>query len=465
VQKERAPAERAEQGRAARAEVPRSSHGEWQAPPDRPDPIDLLEEQATIRVPELVPIRYGRMMQSPFAFFRGAAYVMASDLAPTPTSGMRVQLCGDAHLSNFGGFGSPERALVFDLNDFDETLPGPWEWDVKRFAASLEISARERGWPARERRAIVRVGVREYRAALRDFSSLTPIALWYSRMDESTLAKDMLGQISPSASRRFERAAAKARRNDSTRAFEKLARVENGTPRIISDPPLIVPIEDLASSMPAKEIEQELLVLLKRYRETLQDDRRRLLDNYRYAHLARKVVGVGSVGTRCWIMLLVSRDGDDPLFLQCKESPPSVLERFAGKSQYRNNGQRVVEGQRLMQATSDIFLGWLHNDEGLDGVARDFYVRQLRDWKASADVATLEPETMMIYARMCGWTLARAHARSGDAIAIGSYLGAGGAFDRAMSEFAEHYADQNERDHQGLVDAVRSGLIEAVSDL
>ncbi len=459
------PAERAQRGKAARSEVPRAEHAEWHAPSKRADPIALLEEQAADRVPDLVPIRYGRMMSSPFAFFRGAAYVMASDLAKTPQSGIRVQLCGDAHLSNFGGFASPERELVFDLNDFDETLPGPWEWDLKRLAASLEIAGRDREFARRQRREIVRAAVGEYRATIRLFATMPRLQVWYSRVNETALSAQLRGQATARQAKRFGKAVTKARTKDSMRAFNKLTEVVDGQPRIVSDPPLVVPVDELFPASEAHRFEDGMQSLVDSYTSTLQGDRRRLLESYRYAHLARKVVGVGSVGTRCWILLLVGRDADDPLFLQCKEAPPSVLERFAGETEYPNHGQRVVEGQRLMQATSDIFLGWLHNEGGLDGVPRDFYVRQLWDWKTSADIATMLPETFPIYGRMCGWTLARAHARSGDSIAIGSYLGGSEAFDRALADFAERYADQNERDHRALIDAIESGRVAAETDI
>ena len=462
---ELSPAERAQLGKAARREVPRSSHGDWVLAADRPDPLGLLQEQAESRVPELVPIRYGRMSTSPFAFFRGAAYVMASDLAETPSSGIRVQLCGDAHLSNFGGFASPERDLLFDLNDFDETLPGPWEWDLKRLAASLEIAGRDRGLQPRQRRTVVRGALRQYREAMRAFAAMTKLEVWYSRMDRSVLEEAARAEASARQEQRLNKLATKARTKDSTRAFNKLTRVVDGERRIVSDPPLIVPVEELLPAADAERFEGAMESLVDSYRATLQGDRRRLLEGYRVVQVARKVVGVGSVGTRCWVILLMGRDTGDPLFLQCKEAPPSVLEGFVGATEFDNNGQRVVEGQRMMQAASDILLGWLHNEGGLDDVPRDFYVRQLWDWKVSADIATMPAETFPPYGRMCAWTLARAHARSGDAIAIGSYLGAGEEFDRALMTFAERYADQNERDHEALLAAVKSGRLQAVSDL
>jgi uncharacterized protein (DUF2252 family) len=454
------PSERAERGKAARAATPRSCHADWVTPPDRPDPIALLAAQATTRVPELVPIRYGRMAASAFAFYRGAAAVMASDLAGSPQSGIRAQLCGDAHLANFGGFASPERDLVFDLNDFDETLPGPWEWDLKRLAASIAVAGRDRGYPEATRHAIVRGGVAQYRTAMRRFAGMPVLDVWYSRLDESEVADQFRSQVGPRQLKRFDKIVVKARRKDSARAFEKLATHVDGHPRIVADPPLVIPIEELAPGTPAQELQERMGELIASYRRTLPDDRRRLLDRFDYADLARKVVGVGSVGTRAWIVLMIGRDEQDPLFLQCKEAEASVLEPFAGASELPNHGQRVVEGQRLMQAASDILLGWVRVT-GIDGQQRDFYVRQLWDWKSSADLETMEPQGMAAYARLCGWTLARAHARSGDAISIAAYVGSGDVFDRALADYSEAYADQNERDHQALLDAIASGRVVA----
>jgi uncharacterized protein (DUF2252 family) len=457
-------AERAAIGKAARAEVPRSSHGDWEPATGRPDPIALLHEQAESRVQELVPIRYGRMVASPFTFYRGAAYVMASDLADSPQSGIRVQLCGDAHLSNFGGFASPERELVFDLNDFDETLPGPWEWDVKRLAASIEVAGRSRNFGGKLRRRIVRRAVAEYREAMRRFALMKVMDVWYARMDASALKAEFGAQLAAAQVRRFEKTVAKAKVKDSTRAFNKLAYSANGDARIVSDPPLIVPVEELLPDTAAHELEATLHAMLESYANTLPGDRRGLVQRFRYADLARKVVGVGSVGTRAWVALMLGRDDSDPLFLQAKEAQPSVLAPFAGASKFKNEGQRVVEGQRVMQAASDIFLGWVHVT-GIDGEPRDFYIRQLWDWKSSADIDTMEPEMMGVYGRMCGWTLARAHARSGDAAAIGAYLGGGTSFDKAIARFADAYADQNERDHASLVDAIAGGRVEAQAGL
>jgi uncharacterized protein (DUF2252 family) len=447
-------------GRDARRQAPRSAHGAWEPAAGRPDPIELLEAQAASRVPELVPIRHGRMSASPFAFFRGAAAIMAADLAPTPASGIRVQCCGDAHLSNFGGFASPDRELVFDLNDFDETLPGPWEWDLKRLVASVAVAARERRLSRRERRAAVRGTARGYREAMRALAQWRTLDVWYARIDEAELARQVRALSGAEALARFERGTAKAKRKDSTRAFAKLAQHVDGQPRIAADPPLIVPLRDMLSAEQAADYEAAMARLIAAYRATLPADRRVLLDRFRFADMAHKVVGVGSVGTRAWILLLLGRDDADPLFLQCKEAQASVLAPHAGASRFGNQGRRVVEGQRLMQAASDIFLGWICTT-GLDGRERDFYVRQLWDWKVSADVEAMEPETLTAYGRLCGATLARAHARCGDAVAIAAYLGSGDTADRALADFADAYADQNARDHDLLLAAIEAGRLEA----
>jgi uncharacterized protein (DUF2252 family) len=459
-------AERAARGRAARAECPRAGHTALD-PPDR-DPVAILEEQAASRVPELVPIRYGRMLVSPFTFYRGAAAIMAHDLAPTPRAGLQVQLCGDAHLANFGGYASPERTLVFDLNDFDETLPGPFEWDVKRLATSFEIAGRDRGFTQAQRdRSVLRV-VRAYREAMRQFAEMTDLDVWYARLDVSQLESDLRAGRQTKATQtivdRLEKASAKARTKDSMKAFSKLTEEVDGEPRIAADPPLIVPARDLVtqSEIPIEEIIQELHATFRNYRRTLQRDRRHLLEQYRWIDLAHKVVGVGSVGTRCFIVLLMGRDNADPLFLQIKEAQRSVLEPMLGRSEFANSGQRVVEGQRLMQAASDIFLGWIHLKRTLDGPERDFYVRQLWDWKVSVDLDLILPEGLDAYARVCGWTLARAHARSGDRIAIASYLGKADTFDRAVHKFARAYADLNERDHATVRKAAQDRRITAV---
>jgi uncharacterized protein (DUF2252 family) len=456
------PAERAARGKMARAEVPRASHAEFDPGPDRPDPVALLEEQGKARLPELVPVRYGRMMVSPFTYYRGAALPMASDLATTPASGLAVQACGDAHLSNFGIFGAPDRRLVFDVNDFDETLPGPWEWDVKRLAASLEVAGRDNGFADKDRREIVTAAAAGYRQAMRSFAGMTNLDVWYARADIDQLRAELNSQIKARQRKALDKGIAKARTRDSMQEVAKLTRMVDGQPRIIADPPLLVPAEQLAENKQQWEtFQSQIADLIAKYRRTLETDRRYLLEQYDYCDLARKVVGVGSVGTRCWIVLMLGRDDSDPLFLQVKEAEESVLSRFVGTSKYANQGQRVVAGQRLMQAASDIFLGWVHIVAGLDGKDRDFYVRQLRDWKFSVDISTMVPPGMRQYGQLCGWTLARAHARSGDRIAIASYLGNSDVFDKAIAQFAVAYADQNEKDHDALVDAVKSGRIMA----
>ena len=454
-------AERVEIGKAARKQAPRAVHAEFEPSPGRPDPIALLEGQAETRVPELVPIRYGRMLVSPFAFYRGAALIMASDLARTPVSGIRAQLCGDAHLSNFGVFASAERSLVFDLNDFDETLPGPWEWDVKRLAASLAVAGRENGYTRKERKGIVRDTMGAYRTAMQQFAGMPNLAVWYARLDIEPQLAALRDQFQPKSVKRTERTLAKARTKDSMSAFSKLTREVDGEPQIISDPPLIVPVHELVPDARADEITAVVTEFIRGYRRTLQSDRRILLEQFRFVDMARKVVGVGSVGTRAWIVLLMGLDGEDPLFLQVKEAQPSVLEEFAGKSRLASAGERVVTGQHLMQASSDIFLGWRRMPTTLDGIERDFYVRQLKDWKGSAEVEQMIPQGMAAYGRFCGWTLARAHARSGDRVALAAYLGSSDAIDSAMAEFAESYADQNELDYATLVEAVKSGRLVA----
>ena len=453
------PDDRVAMGRDARANVPRESHAEWR--PGRRDPVGLLEEQAATRVPELVPIRYGRMLASPFAFFRGAALVMASDLSTTPSSGIEVQACGDAHLANFGGFASPERDLVIDVNDFDETLPGPWEWDVKRLAASLEVAGRDRGFDDRQRQSAVLASVRAYREAMRDFAQMGNLDVWYSHMDVAKLDR-WRAQASRKALKRLDKGVAKAQAKTSMRAFAKLTSRVNGSVQLVSDPPLIVPLAELVPGPDGEVVRESLRSIVRQYGKTLPLDRQRLLEGFELVDFARKVVGVGSVGTRAWILLLTGRDGQDPLFLQAKEAEASVLERFVGKSKFDNHGRRVVEGQRLMQAASDIFLGWVRA-EGIDGKTRDFYVRQLWDAKGSADIEVMAPGTLAIYAEICGWTLARAHARSGDRLAIAAYLGKGAVFDQAIGRFAALCADQNERDHQALADAVKTKRVTAES--
>ncbi len=459
-------AERAVRGKAARAEVPLESHETFDPSADRPDPIALLEEQGRSRVPELVPVRYGRMMVSPFTYFRGAALPMASDLAGTPVSGLAVQACGDAHLSNFGIFGSAERRLVFDVNDFDETLPGPWEWDVKRLAASLEVAARDNGFGGKKRRAIVTGAVSAYRQYMRLFAEMGNLAVWYAIGDVEQLREQVTSQLKARGRKSFDKGLTKARTRDSMQEVGKLTRLVDGRPKIISEPPLLVPIDQLIpEEMDRKGFESLFTDLVAKYQRTLETDRRYLLEQYEFADMAHKVVGVGSVGTRCWIVLMLGRDGADPLFLQVKEAQESVLCRYVGASKYANEGQRVVAGQRLMQASSDIFLGWQRNEAGLDQKVRDFYVRQLRDWKFSLNPEDMAPRGMRVYGQACAATLARAHARSGDRIAIAAYLGGSDRFEQAIARFAAAYADQNERDHQALLAAVASGRISAESDL
>jgi uncharacterized protein (DUF2252 family) len=458
-------AERVARGKAARAEVPRSSHASFEPAPHRPDPVKVLERQAKTRVPELVPIRYGRMLVSAFTFYRGAAMIMAGDLAATPRSGLTVQCCGDAHLSNFGVFASPERRLMFDLNDFDETLPGPWEWDVKRLAVSMLIAARDNDFAVSGQDQVVLDTVESYRTAMADFAGMNNLDVWYSHLDIEAALEELGPQLQPAQVKRTKKALAKARTKDSMSAFSKLTHVVDGEARILAEPPLIVPIHDLAQGTERDDMFEGLRELVGSYRQTLEYDRRVLLEEFHLTDIARKVVGVGSVGTRAWIALMLGRDGQDPLFLQLKEAEASVFEEFLGPSEFSNHGERVVTGQRLMQASSDIFLGWLHVAEGIDGGNRDFYGRQLKDWKGSAEVEQMKPSGLAAYGRLCGWTLARAHARSGDRIAIAAYLGKGTAFDRAIVEFSRAYAEQNERDYRALTAAVESGRITAETGL
>ena len=452
-------AERVSRGKAARSEVPRRALGEWAPPPARADPVAILEEQDKNRLQELVPIRHGRMLVSPFAFFRGAAAIMAADLADGPRTGLLAQLCGDAHLSNFGIFAAPDRRLTFNVNDFDETLPGPFEWDLKRLVASFDVAGRERGLGRKARARISAAVARSYREAMRDFASMRTLDLWYARIDVDDLARQFVEQASTKEAKRLERNLAKARTKDSLRAFSKLTHLVDGERRIVSDPPLIVPIDELPES--ERPLAHESVDrVIGDYRRTLLGDRRLLVERFRYVHAARKVVGVGSVGTRAWIVLMLGRDDDDPLFLQAKEAGASVLEPYVGKSAFSNHGQRVVEGQQLIQAASDIFLGWLR-EEDAHGVPHDFYVRQLWDQKGSATVETMTPSSLEEYGRLCGWTLAKAHARSGDPIAIAAYLGKSDVFDRALAAFAETYADQNELDYAALEKAVKEGRVTA----
>jgi len=452
------PQEAAASGKEARKVVPRSSQADWQPGPERVGPLKVLAEQDKTRVPELVPVRYGRMLASAFTFYRGAAGIMAADLAESPDSGLRVQLCGDAHLSNFGVFQAPDRQLVFDINDFDETLPGPFEWDVKRLAASVAVGARDRGFKDAERKAAVLASVSAYRTAMAEFAAMNEIDVWYSRLAVSDIANRWQQKVTKADRRRLEKNVAKARNKDSLRALEKLTESRDGELRIASRPPLLVPIAELAEreGQDVAEIAARMQHLVGEYRKTLDEQARELAERYHYVDAAHKVVGVGSVGTRAFIALLLGRGQGDPLFLQIKEAGPSVIEPFAGASRYRHHGHRVVAGQRLTQAAGDVLLGWL-TAEGLDGKKRDFYVRQLWDGKGSAEIESMGPETMAGYAGLCGWSLARAHARTGDRQAIAAYLGKSDTFDRAITEFSEAYADQNEADYQVLLGAQKDG--------
>ncbi len=444
-------------GREARREAPRPSHGEWEPAPGRPDPVATLRAQAETRVRQLVPIRYGRMLVSPFTFYRGAAAVMANDLASTPHSGIPVQACGDAHISNFGGFAAPDRRLIFGPNDFDETLPGPWEWDVKRLAASVEIAARDVELSPDSRRWIVRSCVREYREGMRAFARASHLDVWYERLNASELVHRFGGELGAKGRIVFTKPFEQARRKTSLRAVKKLTERVDGELRFRHVPPLLVPLRDLVKG----DIPDEAgfaRELVSEYEASLAPDRRYLFSTYRFVDMARKVVGVGSVGTRAWVFLLVGREGRDPLVLQAKEAQRSVLEPYVGPSEFENSGERVVRGQQLSQAASDIFLGW-QRTQGLEGGTHDFYVRQLWDWKASADLSALSESGLHAYSRACGWSLARAHARSGDRLAIAAYLGGGSSFDRAIAGFAEAYADQNERDYERLADAVAGGEV------
>ena len=478
--------ERRAVGNEARNRTAPSSHSKWRPAADRPDPVGLLEEQDVTREPDLVPVRHGRMMVSPFTFYRGAAKIMAADLNDTPTAGLDVQLCGDAHLSNFGVFASPERRLMFDLNDFDETPPGPFEYDVKRMAASFTIAARNNGFSKADIEASTLVSVTAYREGLAEFAQMRTMDVWYAHLDEDMLMSGVRGvvaetatqataakkapkaarveakrkeKLAKSAASRAEKNFAKARTHDSLQALSKLGELVDGRYRIVNQPPIIVPVRDMAAAygLSSDEVEHAIREQFRRYRATLQDDRRHLLERFEIVDVARKVVGVGSVGTRAFIVLLQGRDAEDPLFLQVKEATASVLEAYLPKSRYRQHGERVVQGQRMMHAASDIYLGWT---KGYDQ-DRHFYWRQLRDMKGSAIVESMAPLALAVYARLCGWTLARAHARSGDPVAIAEYLGLDDAFDQSITDFSERYADQNEQDYQAFLDAIRTGRLEA----
>ncbi len=454
-------AARKERGAAARVLLAREALADVGAGEDRPDPLDLLVQQGATRVPDLVPLRYGRMATSAFAFYRGAALVMASDLAAVPDSGIDVQLCGDAHMSNFGLYGTPERRLLFDLNDFDETLPGPFEWDVKRLVASVEVAARSIGASAKERRAMVVAVARTYRTTIREMATKPNLEVWYARLDVDDFLRDGAGDMTKRLAKRTRSSVDKARTHDHLQSVAKLTGVVDGRRRFRSDPPLVMTLEELMGAREAVAFSAGLGELVAAYRSSLQPDRRHLLDGYRVIDMARKVVGVGSVGTRAWILLLEGVDEDDLLVLQAKEAQPSVLEQFLGASEYTQSGQRVVEGQRLMQAASDALLGW-QRTQGVDGVERDFYIRQLRDWKGSAVIDQMVPAGMQRYAELCAWTLARAHARSGDRVEIAAYLGSSKVADEAFATFAADYADRTERDHAALVEAIRTGRLEAI---
>ncbi len=487
--------ERRARGSEAAGLTPPSIHAGWKPADDRPDPVALLEAQNLTREPDLVPVRHGRMMVSPFTFYRGAAKVMAADLADTPVAGLDAQLCGDAHLSNFGLFASPERRLLFDLNDFDETLPGPFEYDVKRMAASFTIAARNNGFSTSDARTATITSVTAYREAIREFAQMRTLDVWYAALAEDEIMQAIHGMVAEikgggkgdkaekgkkgkkdkkdkkadenperrqaeRGAKTAEKTRQKAHTRDSIQALSKLGELVDGKYRIVSDPPVIVPVRELHPTygLSAEEADHAIREQFRAYRATLQDDRRLLLERFEIIDAARKVVGVGSVGTRAFIVLLQGRDVADPLFLQIKEATASVLEEHLGKSKYRQHGERVVQGQRLMQAASDIFLGWT---KGLD-VRRNFYWRQLRDMKGSAEVETMIPLGLAFYGRICGWTLARAHARSGDAVAIAEYLGQTDAFDESITDFSQAYADQNEQDYDEFVTAVRSGRLKAV---
>ncbi|WP_456847348.1 DUF2252 domain-containing protein [Cellulomonas sp. P5_C6] len=453
--------ERIARGAAARVLLPRESLADVGAGFSRPDPIELLVSQGQTRVPELVPLRYGRMVATPFTFYRGAALIQASDLAATPDTGLDVQLCGDAHLSNFGLYGTPERRLLFDLNDFDETLPGPFEWDVKRLVASIEIAARGNGFSRKERRDLLLSVAKTYRTTIREFATKTNIDVWYARLDVDDFMAKNGSSFAKTQIRRTESTVKKARSRDHLQSVAKLTEIVDGHRRFLSDPPLVTTLSDLLGPDEMDRFMAGMGDLVRAYQASLQPDRRHLVGQYRVVDMARKVVGVGSVGTRAWILLLEGVDESDYLILQAKEAQPSVLEQFLGASEYTQSGQRVVEGQRLMQAASDTMLGW-QRTHGLDGVTRDFYLRQLRDWKGSAVIETMVPVGMREYGALCAWTLARAHARSGDRVAIGAYLGGSKAADEAFADFASAYADRTEKDHGALVAAIASGRLQAI---
>lgn len=450
-------------GKQARAAHPRSAHAEFTPSADRVDPFVQLRGEDADRLQDLVPIRYGRMLTSAFTFYRGSAVLMANDLGAQPHSGLFAQLCGDAHLSNFGAFAAPDRRLVFDIDDLDETLPGPFEWDVKRLAASIAIAGRSLDHDAQQRKTALLATVAAYRKRMREFAEMRNLELWYSRTEVDQVSEVLDSAADSDVIARVNKASAKAQTKDSMHDFTKLTHIVDGERRIKSQPPLIVPIDELWPDGDPDEFRRHMIGLLEEYASTLLSDRRHLFEQFRVVDFARKVVGVGSVGTRCWIILLLGRDDGDPLFLQVKEAGPSVLEPVLGPSQFASAGERVIAGQRLMQAAPDILIGW-QNAAGIDGVERQFYVRQLKDWKGSAKIETMTPRLLELYGELCGRVLARAHARSGDRIAIAAYLGKGDTFDRAIARYAELYADQNDADYERLLAAERDGELEVIRD-
>jgi uncharacterized protein (DUF2252 family) len=437
-------------GKALRKKVPRSSCADWAVAANRPDPIAVLQDSDRGRLPELLPIRYGRMRQSPFAFFRGSAAVMARDLSKTPATGIRVQACGDCHASNFGGFASPERRLLFDINDFDETLNAPWEWDIKRLAASIILASRELGLGGGRCESAVLTMAQSYRKHMREYAHMRALEVWYSRMDAEVFIEEAK---TAAARKRWEQVEEKARGQTSEHIFPRIAKVINGHTCIVDHPPLVY------HPRQSDVIQKHVIQMFHKYRETLPAERRVILDRYHVLDVARKVVGVGSVGTRCAVALLMGGE-HDPMLLQFKEALPSVLEPYAGKSRYSNHGERVVTGQRMLQSASDVFLGWTRDEEG-----RSYYFRQLRDMKMKIDPENMTKGDWLEYVEICGWTLARAHARTGDAALIGGYLGKNDVFDSTLAKFANAYADQAERDHATLLRAIRAGQVEAQDTL
>lgn len=455
--------ERRKIGREVRESVPRDSLAHWDPPADRRDPVQLLMDQSDYRVQELVPIRYARMLSSEFAFYRGAAAVMASDLSYSPNTHMTVQICGDAHLVNFGGYAAPDRAFVFDVNDFDETLPGPFEFDLKRLVASFAVAGRDRQFDEATRAPIIQEVVRTYRSAIQTFSEMERMDVWYSRLTADDIEAEWGADVTKKMRKNFEKTVAKAQTKTSQRALQKLTVTSpDGTTSFDSNPPFMVPLSEVFGDEDREEAQAAVQSALVGYRRSLASDRRTLFSGYRVVDLARKVVGVGSVGTRCWVMLLTAdQDESDVLMLQIKQAVPSVYEAYLGPSRSPQHGQRVVEGQRVMQAASDILLGW--TQVTIKGQENDFYVRQMWDWKESADISTMDPDALKVYGQLCGWTLARAHARSGDRVALAGYLGSDDKFDKAMVAFAEAYADQNAKDYKALQDAASAGRIEVAA--